>query len=287
VVNKRTSACVFLRERVGLEPHRFEALVLKLGGPEAIWKATPMALLKSEVFTDEQIGKLVRGRDGRKEFEKDLETLARDGLAAVSCFDEDFPARILAMSHPPSFLYRSGSDPQLEPNLLVAGAMEADATEIAVAVAIGKKLASLNVVLVSNLTEGLETAAHVGALSGEGKHRVFLPCGHRAATAWDSASVLARVIEAGAVYSEFAPDAKPNASRRTEACRLALGTAQGILVLGNLDERISAAVTAAATGGKPVFYVSGGDPDDSEVLRREGGYPLAGPESLERILPLL
>lgn len=286
-LDSRTSACVFLRERVGLETHRFEALVLKLGDPEAIWDASPEALFKTEVLTDQQLGLLVRGRQKREQFEQDLLKLAQTSLQVVSCFDSDYPAGVLTISHPPSYFYRRGTEASSGAQLQVAGATEADASEISAAVVTGKQLASLGVMVISNLTEGLETATHVGALSGAGPHRVFLPCGHHTASEWDSASVLAQVAEAGAVYSEYAPATLPNVSRRSEACRLALGTAQGVLVLGRLDAHITAAVTAATTAGKPVFYMAGGDPVESEVLRKEGAYPVAGAESLDRILPLL
>jgi DNA processing protein len=286
-MDRRTAACVFLREQVHLEPQRFEALVLRLGRPESIWETAPLALVKTGLFSDEQLKILLKGRDQYEAVNGRLEELARSGLHTVSCFDADYPAQLLALSHPPSFLYRRGNDAASGPPLFVAGALAADACDITVAVAVGKRLAALGVVLVTNLSEGLETAVHVGALSGSGRHRVFLPCGHHAAAAWDSAPVLAQVSEAGAVYSEYAPDAKPNAHRRAEACRLAQGSAQGLLVLGHVDLHISAAVSAAATAGRPVFYLSGGDPDEALALRREGAYPVADPEQLERILPLL
>jgi DNA processing protein len=278
---------VFLRERVGLESGRFEMLVVKLGGPEVIWTARPEALLNTGIFSDEQLGRLLKGRDQREEFEGALTRLMDFGLKVVSCFDADFPGEILKLSHPPSYLYRKGTDAASGPHLLVAGATDALAANITQAVEVGKALASLNIVLVSNLTEGLETAAHVGALSGAGGHRVFLPCGHECAAAGDSAPVLAQVAQAGAVYSEYAPETRPSAARRADACRLALGAAQGVLVLGRVDAHISAAVTAATVAGRPVFYLTGGDSGESEVLVREGAYPVPAPEQLERILPLL
>lgn len=286
-MNKRTAACVFLQERVGLEPHRFQSLVLQLGGPEKVWSAPPLSLSKTGLFSEEQLRKLLKGRDERKAFERDLKELSRGGLDVVSCFDEDFPPGVLALSYPPAFLYRRGVEDPTQPHLLVAGASEAGADDITLAVAAGKALAALGVVAVSNLAEGLETAVHVGVLSGAGRHCVFLPCGHRATAAWDSATVIEQMSETGVFYSEYPPDTLPNATRRNEACRLAMGDAQGVLLLGRVDRHLETAVDAASALGRPVFYFTDGDSAEVEILRKVGAYPVPGTEHLERILTLL
>ena len=287
-MNKRTLACVFLREQVLLELSRFEALVLKFGGPEFIWDAAPALLRGCGLFSNPQVERLLKKRDTADAISDRLDELSQSGIHTVSCFDDDFPAPLLSsFLHPPSFLYRQGTDTFSGPHLLVAGALQADAPEIAAAVAVGKQLASLGVVLVSTLAEGVETAAHVGVLSGSGRHKIFLACGHHAAAAWDNAAVLAEVVEAGAAYSEYAPEVEPTAKRRAEASRLALGAAQGVLVLGEVDAHMEAAVAEAGAAGRPVFYLAGTEAPLAEALRREGAYPVAGPEDLDRILPFL
>jgi DNA processing protein len=287
-VNKRTLACVFLREQVLLEPPRFEALVLKFGGPEFIWDAPPAVLRGCGLLSNPQVERLLKKRDQAEAISARLDALSKLGIHTVSCFDDDFPAPLLSsFLYPPSFLYRQGTDGFSGPHLLVAGALQADVPEIAAAVAVGKRLASLGAVLVSTFAEGVEAAAHVGVLSGSGRHKIFLACGHHAATARDEAVVLAKVAEAGAVYSEYAPEVEPTAKQRAAASRLALGAAQGVLVLGEVDAHMEAAVAEAGAAGKPIFYLVGTEAPVAESLRREGAYPVAGPENLDRILPFL
>lgn len=286
-MNSRTLACVFLRETVGLANERFQALVLKLGGPEAVWDAPPRTLLDTGLFTDEQLAVLLKQREDPSAVGHTLTELAKSGLHAISCFDPDYPAGLLSLAHPPSVLYRRGRHPDPGTHLFVVGARAADCDAIALAVEVGKRLAALGVVLVSNLSEGVEVAAHVGALSGAGRHVVLLPSGHDVAAQLESGAVLSQVSEAGASYSEYAPGVTPNAERRTDACRLALGASQGALLLGEVDEHLAFAVTSASLSGKPVFYIAGGPAAEAGVLRREGAYPIAGTEHLERILPLL
>lgn len=286
-VLRRTAACVFLRERVGLERHRFEALVLKLGAPESIWDARPDALRQSGLFTEAQVKRLLKWRSEEQEIELRLKAYSAEGLSTVSCFDADFPASLLGRSHPPSYLYRSGNPKPGGKAVFVAGPDTTDAELIARAVAAGKALAALGVTLVSSWMEGVEISAHVGALSGAGSHLVFLPCGHRHAEAGESALALAEVSQSGAVYSEYPPDTESSQARRGDASRLAAGASQGVLVVGSLDPHTTVTVETAQASGVPVFYLRGLDSDDSALLRREGAYPVDTPDQLEKLIPLL
>jgi DNA processing protein len=243
-------------------------------------------LRDSGLFTKTQLERLLKRRGEAEEIALRLDELALSGTAVVTCFDDSYPPELLRLPHPPSYLYRQGTGELPGPCMFVAAADQTDEVVIAAAVAIGKQLAVLGVVVVSNLS-GVEAAAHVGALAAAGRHLVFLPCGHDAVANLDSAVVVAKVAEAGIVYSEYAPEMEPTEDRRAEASRLAVGAAQGVLVIGEPDLHATVAVETAVAAGKPVFYLTGADPTVSALLLAAGAYPVAGPESLERILPLL
>jgi DNA processing protein len=286
-VDRRTAACVFLRERVELELYRFEALVLKFGAPEYIWDANPDELRASGLFTQKQLERLLKRRSEEAQICETLDELSETGLGVVSCFDAQFPAAVLKLPHPPGYLYGQGTPLAAARSVFVTGSGGADVDLIAAGVAVGKQLSKLGVITVSNLAPGVEEAAHVGALSHSGQHLVFLPCGHLFAATWESAAVLANAAASGAVYSEYAPTVEPTEGRRIEACRLAVGAALGVILIGSPDIRTTLAVEAAGAAGKPVFYLDSDEALETALLRQEGAYPIESPDSLERILPYL
>jgi DNA processing protein len=276
---------VFLRESVKITPAQFAGLVLKLGAPEAIWDESPDKLSKIGILSTAELGRLLKQRSHEPKLLLQLQALADAGLTVISCLDSDYPQSVLGLSYPPSFLYRQGVATRPGPQLYVSGARSADADLIALAVAIGKALSKLNVAVATTLCEGVEMAVHVGALAGEGRQAAFLPCGHRALPL-ELQALLARVVEAGAVYSEYAPDVQTSPAQRTEAALLAMGASQGMLCLGE-GESAAAVVAEAVILGRPIFYPATVDSADAAWLRSEGAYPIAGPDGLELLLPYL
>ncbi len=98
------------------------------------------------------------------------------------------------------FLEVASSDP-----VAIVGARRASGYGLEVARSLGRGLASAGVPVVSGMAIGIDSAAHAGALDGEGPTVAVLPGGAEQPYPPGKRSLYNRIREAGAVVSELPP----------------------------------------------------------------------------------
>ncbi len=110
------------------------------------------------------------------------QSCAAAGLEPVCRCDSRYPARLLASPAPPALLHvaggldrfgeLAGGDP-----VAVVGARRASSYGLEVARALGRGLAAADVVLVSGMAFGIDSAAHAAAVDAGGRTIAVLPGG--------------------------------------------------------------------------------------------------------------
>jgi DNA processing protein len=153
--------------------------------------------------------------------------------------DPHFPPLLLQTADPPLLLYLQGDRARLAaPALAIVGSRSATAQGLANARAFAKALSLQGYVIVSGLAQGIDAAAHEGALEaqaladgrgagtiavvGTGLDRVF-PARHR--------ELAHRIAQQGLLVSEYAPGTPPLREHFPERNRLIAGLSQGTLVV--------------------------------------------------------
>ena len=168
--------------------------------------------------------------------------------------------RLLAEIHaPPPVLYMKGTLlPEDEAAVAIVGTRGATPYGLEVAGVLAGELARSGITVVSGLAEGIDAAAHEGALKaggrtiavvGHGLDRVYPP---------QHATLAARVAESGCILSEFSagmPPLKENFPRRN---RIISGLSLGTVVV-EAPVKSGALITArfAMEQGREVFAVPG------------------------------
>jgi DNA processing protein len=112
---------------------------------------------------------------------------ARAALVAADVFalcphDPDYPAALRELSDPPRALYCTGTVERLrellrEPAVTIVGSRKPSPYAVEVARELGRGLAVSGLTVVSGLALGIDAAAHVGALEGQGGAIAVLACG--------------------------------------------------------------------------------------------------------------
>ncbi|MDJ0916194.1 MAG: DNA-processing protein DprA [Woeseiaceae bacterium] len=188
-----------------------------------------------------------------------MDWLQTEGHTLLVLGDESYPQLLAGIDDPPPFLYVNGGVDALHlPSLAIVGSRnptkggERNASDFA------EHLAGNGFVVVSGLAQGIDTAAHRGALASGGSTVACL--GHGIDRIYPAANRdLAHSIAAqGALVSEFPLGTAPDKRHFPQRNRLISGLSLGTLVV-EAAKRSGSLITARLAGeqGREVFAIPG------------------------------
>lgn len=226
----------------------------------------------------------------------DAQTRVRqlDDLGAALVFSDapEFPQRLLSYEGHPRWLFTRGYGSS-QPSVGIVGTRSCTAYGLELAEMYGRVAAQSGWSVVSGLARGIDGAAHRGAVSAGGHCHgvlgsgidVIYPASHR--------RLYHSILDVGGmISSEFPPGTPPEAWRFPTRNRIIAGCSDVLLVV-EAGVKGGALITAriALDYGVPVYAVPG-DVDRStstgtNLLIRDGAFPVLGPEDLAEVLDLL
>lgn len=189
-------------------------------------------------------------------------------MIAATPRDANYPPRVLALEHPPDPLWIDGDPAALATRAVaIVGTRRMTAYGERVARELASACASAGVVVVSGFAQGVDSAAHRGALDAGGRTVAVLGEGIAlfvATVRGRRRPLVPRVRASGALVSQYAPNfcAQPWTFVRRNATIAALAEAVVVIEAG---ERSGALITAqdARRLGRPLFAIPG--PIDSSA----------------------
>ena len=189
----------------------------------------------------------------------DLRWLEAAERHLLVCNGADFPELLRDISSAPAALFVSGDPASLwAPQIAIVGARRATREGLANAHAFAGTLVRAGNVITSGLAEGVDGAAHAGALEAGGKTIAVLGTGPDVIYPRRHKKLAERIVEHGALVSEFSPGtlAKPEFFPRRN--RIIAGLSLGTLVI-EAGVSSGSLITArfAADQGREVFAVPG------------------------------
>lgn len=248
-----------LLETPGVGRERARRLLAGCGSPEAVFAAAPATLR-------ELAGAAVAAALAQRPAQYDARlAAARRWLAAapdhraLTLDDPAWPAALLHTADPPLLLYVQGDTSRLnQPAIAIVGSRHPTAQGADNARAFAAALGEQGLVVVSGLAQGIDAAAHEGALGtpagtvavvGTGLDRVY-PAAHR--------ELARRIAAHGALVSEYAPGTPAIAENFPRRNRIIAGLTQGTLVV-EAALRSGSLITArlASEDGREVFAIPG------------------------------
>jgi DNA processing protein len=220
--------------------------------------------------------------------EADLEWLRASGARLLLWGEEGYPRPLAAIRGAPPALYVMGELAALNsPQLAMVGARQASPAGKALAWKFAGALAQSGLTITSGLATGIDTASHEGALAVEGRTVAVLGGGIARLYPPENAGLARRMLAAGALVSEFPPQARPQPQNFPQRNRVISGLALGTLVV-EAAEGSGSLITAqrAADQGREVFAVPG--PVASPLsfgchkLIQDGAHLVTGPADVLR-----
>ena len=234
---------------------RISQLLAHFESAEALWRE-PDASLKRLSLPGKLLSQFCESR--RKiDLNREMDAVAKAGAALVTLEDDAYPALLRQLSDQPLLLYVRGKlQSEAEKCLAIVGTRKASKYGWDVANQLAAELASQGIAIVSGLAQGIDAAAHRGALQAGGRTIAVVGTGVDTIYPRANADLAAEIEATGAIVSEMPLGAMPLGKHFPQRNRLISGMSLGVLV-AEAPEKSGALNTVAHANdqGRDVFAI--------------------------------
>jgi DNA processing protein len=241
----------------GLGVRSAHKLVERFGSPRAVYHASLAELEGCGLAAP--VAQAIAAQAGLKEAEAGIEAAAKTGTRILTCADEDYPPLLEQIADPPLVLYVQGDVKLLSrPAVAMVGTRRPSAYGSSVAHRLARELAERQLVIVSGLARGIDSASHRGALEAKGKTAAVLGSGIDVIYPREHRKLAEQIAESGVLLSEFPPGTAPTPENFPIRNRIISGLALGTVIV-EAAEYSGSLITArlALEQNREVFAVPG------------------------------
>ena len=265
-------------------PVTFERLLERFGEPERVFEANTTALTTVEGVGATTARQILS--TGEEQVDAELAEAEKNHVHLVVRGEERYPQGLGNIPDAPLVLYVRG---ELKPDdalaIAMVGTRRASFYGAKQARRLASGLAAYGFTVVSGMARGIDTACHEGALDAGGRTLAVMGTGLSAVYPPENAELYMRIVESGAVVSEFPmrfPAVTGSFPRRN---RIISALSLGVVVV-EAGEKSGALITArhAMEQNREVFAVPG--PADAPASRgchrliRDGAYLVENPSDV-------
>jgi DNA processing protein len=242
----------------GIGSRTAATLIAHFGSPAGCFEASHQ-MLESAGLRRETIEALKDG-DVREQAAEQLRRLEATGGEVITLTDARYPSLLRETFDPPIVLYGKGDIARAlaQPAIAVVGSRHCSTYGRNVAEMLARELAERGITIISGLARGIDSAAHQGALAGRGLTIAVMGTGLDSIYPKENQKLADRIVESGALLTEFALQSPPLPQHFPFRNRVISGMALGVLVVEGA-ERSGSLITArmAMEQGRDVFAVPG------------------------------
>jgi DNA processing protein len=139
-----------------------------------------------------------------------LATMNSEGVSLSVVTDQDFPTNLASTANPPPLLFVRGTlTPADVRAVAVVGTRKPSSHGIDTAHSIAARLAEQSVTVISGLANGIDAAAHAGALAAHGRTIAVYGCGINTVYPAQNRGLANTIMKSGACVSQFWPQMTP------------------------------------------------------------------------------
>lgn len=257
-IKERLTSAIALLNVPGVGRGRYNKLIKAFGNTHTL-RAAPIDKIS-------EINGISRGLAStiKKEINFDMaaQTAARIvqlGWTTLFLEDSDYPASLKQIPDPPPILFRLGEALSNDERLIaVVGTRLPSESGKQFAHNLAMTLAREGITVVSGMAEGIDSAAHRGALEGGGKTIAVWGSSLDIIFPKSNVSLASQIKLKGAIYSEYLPDTRPDKGLFPARNRIISGLSLGVIVI-EAGEKSGALITAhhALEQGRELFAVPG------------------------------
>ena len=238
---------------------RLSARVLRrFGSPDGVFRASLADL--EDCHLPAPVCQAIVKKEAFKRAQKELNGVQKiAGCGLLNWTEPEYPQSLLQIYDPPVLLYIRG-DPQVLnlPSLSIVGTRRPTLYGTQMAQRLGRDLASRGLVIISGLARGIDAVGHQGAMDAGGRAIGVLGTGIDVCYPKENKKLYEKVLERGAIISEFPLRTHPAPENFPVRNRIVAGMPLGVIVVEGAQYSGSL-ITArlAMEFGREVFGVPG------------------------------
>ena len=238
---------------------RLSARVLrKFGSPDGVFRGSLTDLESCKLPA--QVAQAIVKKESFKRAEKELDGVRKiANCRLLNWTDPEYPQTLLQIYDPPVLLYVRGDLQVLNlPSLSIVGTRRPTLYGTQMAQRLGRDLAARGLVIVSGLARGIDAIGHQGAMDAHGRAIGVLGTGIDVCYPKENKKLYEKVLERGAIISEFPLRTHPAPENFPVRNRIVAGMPLGVVVIEGAQYSGSL-ITArlAMEFGREVFGVPG------------------------------
>src|ERR1700731_844743 len=232
-------------------------LLREFGSPEGVFRASLTALEACNLPAP--VAQAIFKKHNFWRAEKEVAALRAVGARLVNWMEPEYPQSLLQIYDPPVLLYVRG-DAQIlnEPTISIVGTRRPTAYGTQMAERLARELAKRGLVIVSGLARGVDALAHQGTMAVGGRAIGVIGTGIDVCYPKENKKLYEKVLERGAILSEFPLGTHPAPENFPIRNRIVAGMPVGVIVIEGA-EFSGSLITArlAMEFGREVFGVPG------------------------------
>ena len=222
---------IWLASVEGLGPVKKFALLNKFETAKRIYNATEKEILKVDGMSDKIVQNMQKAKDA-KLLEKYEKYILKNDFKSINISDDNYPVKLKNIYAPPITIFAKGDISLLNSkSIAIVGSREPSKYGIYVAEKFSKELSKEGITIVSGLARGIDTFAHVGALSSFGKTIAVLGSGIDVVYPKENAKYYREISEKGLIISEYIVGTAPESKNFPQRNRIISGLSDGVLVV--------------------------------------------------------
>jgi DNA processing protein len=240
----------------GLGPDAAQRLLSAFYGPEEILAAKQAQL--EQVVGPSLARAIVQGIEPAA-LKPGLDWLAHNDNHLITCLDATYPPALRDVAASPAWLYVKGDPAWLSrPMIAIVGSRHGSQQGLRDAEAFAKALSDAGLTVVSGLALGIDTAAHIGALSGLASSVAVVGTGLDRVYPARNKALAHRLAAEGAIISEFPIGTAPKSGHFPRRNRIISALSLGVLVVeAALESGSLITARLASEQGREVFALPG------------------------------
>jgi DNA processing protein len=258
-ISDETTDWMVLSQIPGVGVAGFWALVEHFGSPAAVLQCSLQHLQGSVRLRKNQLQGFAQKDTIRRYCLQQAAELKNIGGECLCCNDNRYPERLRQIGDPPPLLYVLGDHGLLRSSCVaVVGSRASTSYGSRTAFNLSARLAGSGVTIVSGLALGIDTEAHRGALSVNGKTIGVLGCGIDVIYPRQNRKLFEEIAQKGLIISEYPLGISPEGFRFPARNRIISGVSRGVVVV-EAAKKSGSLITAqlAIDEGREVYAVPG------------------------------
>ena len=225
---------------------------------------TGASFLRELGLTDAQASRVTEILSRDNWAERELELITNFGAKFITAADIDYPVKLLELKRPPVGLYIKGKAKLSLPSVAIVGTRKPGSYGHTTAGNLARDLARHGGITISGGAAGIDSSAHRGSLSEDGATIAVFGTPIDGVYPSENRDLFARIIERGAVISEYPTDSNGEGWHFPERNRIIAALSSRVVIV-EAGETSGAMITAkyARELGRELWAVPGRITDEN------------------------